>query len=86
MSLDASRQPGDLQDLMLHETAVAWVTARLCVTTPKREWEETENGFTTRIIAACQYVNDNFDVEGLCEELPGRLAKLLSVEGARIGK
>ena len=31
MSLDASRQPGGLQDLMVHETAVAWVTARLCV-------------------------------------------------------
>ena len=28
MGQDASRQPGDLQDLMLHETAVAWISNR----------------------------------------------------------
>ena len=39
MRTDASRQPGDLQDLMLHETAVAWISARLQLTAPTKEWE-----------------------------------------------
>ena len=41
MGTDASRQPGDLKEMMLHETAVAWITHRLKVTTPARAWEET---------------------------------------------
>ena len=43
MGADATRQPGDLKDLMLHETAVAWLDDRLTVTTqiraePHQEW------------------------------------------------
>ena len=37
MGADAARQPGDLQDLMLHETAVSWLSSRLALTTPAKE-------------------------------------------------
>ena len=36
MGHDASRQPGDLQELMLHETAVAWTNGRLTHTAPQK--------------------------------------------------
>ena len=39
MGDDASRQPGGLKDLMLHETAVAWLTDRLKVTVPAKPWD-----------------------------------------------
>ena len=38
---DASIQPGQLQEVMLHETAMAWVRERLSKTQPKNKWEET---------------------------------------------
>ena len=71
---------------MLHETAVAWVARRMVLTTPVREWEETLEDFGARLKAACQYCNDNYDVDGLCRALPGRLATLIERAGARTGK
>ena len=38
MGEDASRQPGNLQEAMLHETLVAWVRKRLEITMPKKPW------------------------------------------------
>ena len=38
---DASVQPGQLQEVMLHETAVSWTRLRLTQTLPKRSWGET---------------------------------------------
>ena len=35
MRSDASKQPGELQELMLHETAVSWLNSRLAATNPK---------------------------------------------------
>ena len=86
MGQDASRQPGDLQDLMLHETAVAWISHRLQITAPKKEWEESVEQFGARLRSACQHVNENYNVTGLCEELPSRVAKLIHENGGRIGK
>ena len=42
-------QPGDLKDLMLHETAVAWIDRRLTVTTPAKPWDETVDEFGERL-------------------------------------
>ena len=86
MGADASKQPGDLKDLMLHETAVAWLTNRLQVTTPARAWEETTQAFGARLKAATDYINAHYDVEGLQRQLPARLQKLKDREGGRIGK
>ena len=79
-------KPGDLKDLMLHETAVAWLTNRLRVTAPAKSWEETAEQFGARLKQAADYVNAHYDVEGLQRELPARLDRLCDREGARIGK
>ena len=70
MDTDASRQPGDLKEFMLHETAVAWITNRLTVTTPRNAWEESPEAFQQRLRDACAYINANYNVESLCRELP----------------
>ena len=86
MGDDASLQPGDLKDLMLHETAVAWLTNRLKVTTPAKAWEETAEAFGTRLKAATDYVNDHYNLDNLQKELPERLVMLSNQRGGRIGK
>ena len=45
MGDDAGAQPGTLAQLLLHETAVAWVRARQTITTPKKPWTETREAF-----------------------------------------
>ena len=42
---DARIQPGNLQEAMLHETAVAWVRYRLAKTVLSRPWEATEQEY-----------------------------------------
>ena len=86
MGADGSQQPGDLKDLMLHETAIAWLTHRLKVTTPAQSWKETAEGFGARLRAAAEWVNTHHDVEGLQRELPARLVELRNRVGGRIGK
>ena len=86
MGDDASRQPGDLKDLMLHETAVAWLTDRLKVTVPAKPWEESAQLFGSRVKQAAEYVNTHYDVDALQRELPARLQTLIAREGGRIGK
>ena len=83
---DASVQPGNMQELMLHETAVAWIRKRLQAALPKKPWEESEDGFKERMRNAVSYVNSNHDVAGLCKELPSRIDKLLEAEGGKLKK
>ena len=85
MGDDGSLQPGDLKDLMLHETAVAWLTNRLKVTTPAKPWDETVEEFGTRLKAATEFVNAYYNLENLQNELPERLVKLADRQGGRIG-
>ena len=54
-----------LKDLMLHETAVAWLTARLKVTVPAKPWEESAQLFGSRVKQAAEYVNTHYDVDAL---------------------
>ena len=39
---DASKQPGHLQEAMLHETAVAWIRRREAKARTSTPWKETE--------------------------------------------
>jgi hypothetical protein len=39
---DISAQPGNLQEMMLRETALAWIRHRLTISTPKEPAEETQ--------------------------------------------
>ena len=81
-------QPPDIADVLLHETAVSWVKARLIITRKalKRPWEETPEEFAARLQCAVKYVNENYEVQRLCEQFPARLAALRSVGGDRLPK
>ena len=52
MGDDASLQPGALQEVMLHETAVAWCRYKLARCLPARPWLETPEEYRTRLKAA----------------------------------
>ena len=83
---DASRQPGSLWEMMLHETAVGWIRQRQKVTTPREAWTETVEQFGQRMREIVAYCNDHYDVEGLCKELPERLQELVDNKGCRLSK
>ena len=83
---DASRQPGSLQELMLHETAVAWVRRGLTWTLPARPWEETVEAFGARLREVVRKVNDEYNVAGLCKELSIRVESLYHAEGGKLQK
>ena len=82
----ARQQPGSLQDVMLHETAVAWLRTLLSKSTPRAPAEETRDAYLSRLRAACAHVNDSFDVAGLNRELPGRVQKLQELQGDKLRK
>ena len=86
MGGDASVQPGCLQELMLHETAMAWVRARLNKTVPPKPWEETIEAFGSRLKDVALYINRQYNVDGLCQQLPERVAMLMKSQGDRISK
>ena len=86
MRENAARQPGQLQEVMLHETAMAWVRQRLKRTVPSQPWKETVEEYRTRLKSVAAYINANYNVEGLCRELPLRIKLLLEAEGDRIAK
>lgn len=86
MGDDASRQPSTLQDLMLHETAIAWVRKKMGTSTPPQPWLETKKQFKDRMLEACRQINEEYDVDGLCKELPNRLATFKNREGDTLKK
>ena len=81
---DASAQPGHMQEVMLHETAVSWLRRRLTESLPTREWEETPEAFGARLRAACADVNATLNVEGLCNDFPKRVQLLIDSKGGRL--
>ena len=81
---DASVQPGQLQELMMHETAVSWLRRRLAKTLPRRPWEETSEEYGARLKACAAYINEHHDVDNLCRGLPARLNELKALEGDRL--
>ena len=86
MGDDAARQPGSLQEMMLHETAVAWIRRGLTWTLPPKPWEETVADYTIRLKQVVRRINEEYNVEGLCQQLPERIQKLYEAEGGRLSK
>ena len=84
LGADASVQPGHLQELMLHETAVSWIRVRLARTVPARAWEETREAFAARLKRVGEEINGTLDVEGLCREFPARIEALVAKKGDRL--
>ena len=79
-------QPGDCQELMLHETAVAWVRRRLESSLPAEPWAETRTQFKARLKTLAKYINQAFDVAGLTHEWPERVEAVAAAKGGRIKK
>ena len=86
MGEDASAQPGMLQEMMLHETAVAWIRKGLTQTLPMRAWEETVDDYASRLKEVVRRVNTHYDVDGLCRALPARIQLLVDAQGGKLGK
>ena len=81
---DASVQPGHMQEVMLHETAVSWLRHRLTESLPARCWEETPGAFGARLRAACADINANLHVGALCKDFPKRIQHLIDSKGGRL--
>ena len=79
-------QPGKLQEMMLHEIAVAWMRHRLAQTKPREPWLETVDDYKSRLKECAAFINGKYDVDGLCRALPTRLASLEERWGDRIPK
>ena len=86
MGDDAKSQPGSLQDLMLHETGVSWMRVLMQESCPARPWQEGREEYKVRLQEACRRINAEYNVEGLCRELPDRLEQLKEREGDRLKK
>ena len=74
-------QPGDVADVLPHETANGWLRLRLdssAARVPKL-WEETPAQFAKRLAD----VNETCDAGGLCRSFPKRLADLQKAKGDR---
>ena len=83
---DASAQPGKMQEVLLHETAVSWIRYRESQTRPKEPWLETVPQFTTRMQGIARDINSKLKVENLCRALPKRLRQLKEERGDRINQ
>ena len=83
---DASAQPGKLQEVHLHETAVSWLRYQLMISIPNVEWKETREQRTARIKARCAKINQSDDVDWLRHAFPRRIQALIDSEGVRTNK
>ena len=83
---DASWQPADIPNVLLHETVVGWVRAYV-KRNPLERTENLERNVTNLKITmeACRrHIQSEYDVEGLCTSFRGRLAKLVAAKGGRL--
>ena len=80
-------QPGDIGDVLLHETAISWMRRREEATRPTKPWEETPHDVAERLQSAVRHVNSNFEVRALCMEFPQRLHDIVNkTAGDRLPK
>ena len=86
MEDNASVQPGHMQDILLHETAVSWIRLRLEKTVPRKPRLETTEQNASRLRGVVDDINAHLDVEGACNGLPKRLDLAIEAKGGRIPK
>ena len=84
---DASAQPAEIGDILLHETAVACFKKALSKKTPEvPAWQETRDHFARRVKAVVRECNANYNFRLLCCEYLERLRLLVEREGDRLRK
>eukprot|EP00973_Karenia_brevis_P024110 3327897-Karenia_brevis.AAC.1 len=83
---DASHQPPDLPDVLLHETAVAWIKAYLRkYPFSRRGTLDNQQVKLEKLLRDCTaFINANYDVQGLCYSFPQRLEKMVARGGDRL--
>lgn len=83
---DASKQPPDLPDLLLHETAVAWIKGYLKKHPFSRRGSlDQQQVKLEKVLRDCTaFINANYDVQGLCYSFPQRLQKMVDKKGDRL--
>ena len=81
---DAGMQPDNLQEVLLHETAVSWIRRREALNRMPNPWEETPEQFATRLKGIVKEINETLNVEGLCRAFKQRVQKLVVRDGDRI--
>ena len=79
-------QVGQMGDILLHETAVAWIRRLERRSMPARVYEETIEEFGTRMKGIVSDINGKYDVSGLCRGLPDRISALVAARGAKLEK
>ena len=84
MGQNARAQPGSLQEVLLHETAVSWMRTKLAESVPARAWQETREGYCARLRKCCEAINKDYNVDGLCRDFLPRVQKLRAHGGGRI--
>ena len=65
---------------------MAWVRHRLKQIVPNVAWEETVGEHGERLEQVVAYIEREYNVDGLCRELPDRVAELHKRRGDRIPK
>ena len=49
MGDNAIVQPGQMQEVLLHETAVSWIRLRVASTVPSKAWLDTKEQYASRL-------------------------------------
>ena len=57
MGDNAIAQPGHMQEVLLHETAVSWVRLRLASTAPSKAWLDTKEQYASRLSTVVGNIN-----------------------------
>ena len=83
---DAAWQPGDLADIFMHETVVAWVRRyfRKNPVTQNKGLEANKAAVIASLKACEKHINKEYDVRALCSSMPKRTQMLLSKEADRL--
>ena len=78
--------PPDVVDVLLHATAVAWVRHYLRAHRFKLATTPTSDlcRLTILLRAVAAHINENYEVEQLCLDLPKRLRELVAARGERL--
>ena len=84
--LDASTQPPDIPDLLLHETAVGWIRNYLRKHPFARSGTlDAQEARLRKLLKQCaDHINAHYDVEGLCYRFPARLQEMIDKGGQRL--
>ena len=83
---DASSQPPDIADVLLHETVAAWVRLYMKKYPFSRSGslDAQETRLRGLLVECAEHINENYKVDELCRSFPARLEELVAKGGERL--